>query len=137
MQNQIASIPIQLQPKTISDVESLIQAALDEIRRFPQSPTVAAALKYIAPIGYRPVVKLQEDGRKKRSTAAADKSWTPESGELLVYFEHDTGSESASTTHIKLNRAAKLGQVMQPRFNPVPVVGEPLSQTILRDRGRF
>jgi hypothetical protein len=41
---------------------------------------------HIAPQGYRPVVELLENGRKKRRTASAD-TWSAETGEIRIYFE--------------------------------------------------
>lgn len=71
---------------TISDVESLLQSSLEALRNLPLNSEITSALKYMVPDGYFPVVQLEEDGRKKRSTAAAS-NWTPEAGEIHIYFE--------------------------------------------------
>ncbi len=71
---------------TISDVENLVQSGIEALRNLPLSEEIALALQYIAPEGYLPVIQLEEHGRKKRSTAAAS-NWSPETGEIHIYFE--------------------------------------------------
>lgn len=58
--------------KTIQDCEEVFERKLWELG--------------IASDGYRPVVELLENGRKKRRTASAE-SWSPETGEIRIYFE--------------------------------------------------
>jgi hypothetical protein len=71
---------------TISDIEQTVQRGLEELRGAPLNDKITAALKFLTPPGYRPVAQLEEDGRKKRSTAAAS-NWNPETGEIVIYFE--------------------------------------------------
>jgi hypothetical protein len=71
---------------TISDIEQTVQNGLEALRNAPLSNQITAALKFLTPPGYRPIAQLEEDGRKKRSTAAAS-NWTPETGEIVIYFE--------------------------------------------------
>ena len=71
---------------TISDIEQTVQNGLEALRNAPMSDQITAALKFLTPSGYRPVAQLEEDGRKKRSTAAAS-NWNPETGEIVIYFE--------------------------------------------------
>jgi len=71
---------------TISDIERTVQNGLEELRGAPLNDKIAAALKFLTPPGYRPIAQLEEDGRKKRSTAAAS-NWNPETGEIVIYFE--------------------------------------------------
>ena len=73
-------------PSTISDIERTVQDGLEALRDAPLSDQIASALKFLVPPGYRPIAQLEEDGRKKRSTAAAS-NWTPETGEIVIYFE--------------------------------------------------
>ncbi|MBS1800255.1 MAG: hypothetical protein JSS95_10550 [Acidobacteria bacterium] len=220
---------------TISDVESAIQAGLEALRNAPLNDRITAALSFLAPEGFTPVIQLEEDGRKKRNTAAAS-NWSPENGEILIYFEpapnkastsagatpeptltsqqtaspeappaslrstgvttdeirqccealaeveigklfvaltrfrdkdlprypfawaasadsrhrvltgaiesgailvnkiHNPKSEHQTTT-VKLNRSGQMRQIVSARFHPVPVRGEPVSATIMRERG--
>jgi hypothetical protein len=214
--------------KTIQETEDSIEAALFRMRSVGISDsTISQALDFLAPRGFRPVVELQEDNRKKRRTASAD-NWRPATGQILIYFEpteeappspgadlplHHTEAPKSlfadsrmsdligaldeaetsngrtfvalkwfrdefllskafpwaqsyderqlvlakaisegliltskvanpraplyPTTTIKVNRQRQQRSVARPvsRFRPVRVAGEPLSSTILRDRG--
>src|SRR4051812_17595866 len=71
---------------TISDVEQTVQNGLEALRNAPLNDKITAALKFLTPPGYRPIAQLEEDRRKKRSTAAAS-NWTPKTGEIVIYFE--------------------------------------------------
>jgi hypothetical protein len=71
---------------TISDIEKTVQDGLEALRNAPLNDQITAALKFLTPHGYRPVAQLEEDGRKKRSTAAAS-NWNPATGEIVIYFE--------------------------------------------------
>jgi hypothetical protein len=212
---------------TINDVENTIQEGLEALRNAPLSDKITAALHFLAPEGFTPVIQLEEDGRKKRNTAAAS-NWSPENGEILIYFEPKAGAarlddsrmlkspvpslmaaeqadvspdevrqccealaeaekagklfvaltwfrdkdlpkhhfpwtasadsrqkvlaraiESGAiilkkipnpksdfpTTTVSLNRSGERQQVVTPRFRPVPVRGESVSATIMRERG--
>jgi hypothetical protein len=216
---------------TINDVENIIQEGLEALRNAPLSDKITAALNFLAPEGFTPVIQLEEDGRKKRNTAAAS-NWSPENGEILIYFEPKAGTsvsvarlddsrlpkspvpsliaaeqvdvspdevkqccealaeaekagklfvaltwfrdkdlprhhlpwtasavarqkvlaraiESGAillkkipnpksdfpTTTVSLNRSGEMQQVVTPRFRPVPVRGESISATIMRERG--
>src|SRR5882724_7142823 len=80
---------------TINDVENAIQAGLEALRNAPLNDKITAALSFLAPEGFTPVIQLEEDGRKKRNTAAAS-NWTPETGEILIYFEPKSNEASTS-----------------------------------------
>jgi len=224
---------------TISDAEHVIEQSLEALRKAPLSENIASGLQYLIPDGYRVVVELQEDGRKKRSTAAVS-NWTPELGEIFIYFEPEEAGNSIPspkplvasafapplppksnpqseipydevpdlhvtqlcealattekagrsfialkwfrdealplhrfdwaesiedrqkvlgraielgavqtgkianpkapqhpTTTLRLDRTSRFAQSIPPRFQPIPVRGEPLSTTIVRDRGNF
>lgn len=71
---------------TISDIEQIVQDGLEQLRDAPLSERITAALSFLTPPGYKPIAQLEEDGRKKRSTAAAS-NWSPETGEIRIYFE--------------------------------------------------
>jgi hypothetical protein len=71
---------------TISDVEQTVQDGLEALRDAPLNEQITAALKFLVPPGFRPIAQLEEDRRKKRSTASAS-NWNPETGEIVIYFE--------------------------------------------------
>ncbi len=71
---------------TINDIEQTVANGLEALRNAPLNEQITAALKFLTPHGYRPIAQLEEDGRKKRSTAAAS-NWNPETGEIVIYFE--------------------------------------------------
>jgi hypothetical protein len=71
---------------TIHDIEETLQNGLEALRDAPLNDQITAALKFLTPPGYRPIAQLEEDGRKKRSTAAGS-NWNPETGEIVIYFE--------------------------------------------------
>jgi hypothetical protein len=77
--------PIAPEP-TISDIEESVQKGLEALRGAPLNDQITEALKFLVPAGYRPYAQLEEDGRKKRSTAAAS-NWNPATGEIVIYFE--------------------------------------------------
>ncbi|HEY1744244.1 MAG TPA: hypothetical protein VGG18_13830 [Granulicella sp.] len=81
---------------TISDIEQAVQDGLEALRDAPLNDRIMSALKFLIPPGYRPIAQLEEDGRKKRSTAAAS-NWTPETGEIVIYFERQQPESSEST----------------------------------------
>ena len=73
-------------PTTIAEAEDCIQRGLERLRDLPLNDTVSEALSFVAPRGYRLVVQLEEDGRKKRSTASIS-NWNHDSGEIVMFFE--------------------------------------------------
>jgi hypothetical protein len=75
-------------PATINDIERIIASALEALRPAPLSQNITSAFPYLLPSGMRLRVQLEEDGRKKRSTAAAS-NWNPETGEIVLYYERD------------------------------------------------
>jgi hypothetical protein len=83
-------------PTTINDIEQIVASGLEALRNAPLNESITAAFKFLIPIGFRPRVQLEEDGRKKRSTASAS-NWSPETGEIVIYFERaDAGPTAAS-----------------------------------------
>jgi hypothetical protein len=85
--------------KSISDVEESVQGALEALPSILRSSPATSltrqlgeALAVLVPAGYRPVVELQENGRRKRRTASAD-NWTPETGKILISFSKDSSSQ--------------------------------------------
>ncbi len=81
-------------PRTISDIEQTIETALENLRPAPLSGDITAAFPFLLPSGLKIRVQLEEDGRKKRSTAAAS-NWTPETGEIVIYFERPESTTPA------------------------------------------
>ena len=79
--------------KTILQAEESIQDALESLRSMPLTRQLSAILDVLAPEGYRPIVELQEDGRKKRRTASLE-NWTPETGEILISFSREEHKKS-------------------------------------------
>jgi hypothetical protein len=74
---------------TIEECEEALEKKLGELR--------------IVPEGYRPVVELLENGRKKRRTASAD-SWSPETGEIRISFEPaEPAQEKSLPESVRLN----------------------------------
>ncbi|ADV84571.1 hypothetical protein [Terriglobus saanensis] len=71
---------------TIHDIEQIVQNGLEALRNAPLNEQITSALKFLTPAGYRPIAQFEEDGRKKRSSAAAS-NWNPETGEIVIYFE--------------------------------------------------
>jgi hypothetical protein len=66
---------------------------------------VKVGLNFLLRPGYRPVIQLEEDGRKKRSNASAS-NWNPETGEIVIFFEREDASER--------------GRSLDPRPSPEP-----------------
>ena len=83
-------------PATIADAEARISRGLVRLRTLAiADPDAAYAISMFAPSGHRTVVQLEEDGRKKRNTAAAS-NWNPRTGEMLLYFEPEDEEEDAA-----------------------------------------
>ena len=80
-------------PSTISEVEESIRQSLEGLRNIPFSEEVKVGLNFLLRPGYRPVIQLEEDGRKKRSNASAS-NWNPETGEIVIFFEREDASQS-------------------------------------------
>jgi hypothetical protein len=84
---------------TIRDLELDIEQVLDRVRLTSGSTTQKECLdiltqlrEVLAPFNFRPVVQLEEDGRKKRSTAGAE-NWKFKTGEIKIYYEPASNSE--------------------------------------------
>ncbi len=79
---------------TIEEVESRLMEGLAKLRS-PQYKPLETLLQPLIPKGYRVKVSLVEKAdkagktRKKRRTASAD-SWSPDLGEVRIYFEPET-----------------------------------------------
>lgn len=73
-------------PTTINEIERTIQEGLEALRRAPLNEKIMAALSFLVPEGFAPVVQLEEEGRKKRGNSSAT-NWDPEKGEIVIYFE--------------------------------------------------
>jgi hypothetical protein len=88
-----------MESKSIIEVEESVQGALEALPSILRSRPLTSltqqlvdAVKILVPAGYRPVVELQENGRRKRRTASAD-NWSPETGEILISFSKDDSTQ--------------------------------------------
>src|SRR5271168_2903684 len=90
--------------ETISEVEAKVQAGLEALRNVPLSPEITLALKFLLPDGLSPVVQFEEDGRKKRSSAAAS-NWNPRTGEIRIYFDPISAVGEQKTDSSPLQRS--------------------------------
>jgi hypothetical protein len=104
-----------METKSIIEVEESIQSALEVLpsilRATPSTPLtrqLTEALQVLMPVGYHPVVELQENGRRKRRTASAE-NWTPETGEILISFSKDFSSEQLQKPSPEPPRAPFVG----------------------------
>lgn len=80
---------------TIADAEARISRGITHLRSMSiADPDAAYAISMLAPSGRHIVVHLEEDGRKKRNTAASSE-WSHGSGEMLFYWEADEGQDIA------------------------------------------
>ena len=71
---------------TIEEVESRLEKDLSKLRS-PEFKSLETVRERLTPDGYRVHVQLlDKKKRKKRKDASAD-TWTPESGEIRIYFE--------------------------------------------------
>jgi len=120
----------------IQDCEDAVENGIAVLEKMsPYNAEVARAMQFLAPKGFRPVVEFRESGRKQRRTASAD-NWTPANGEILITFE-PAGAGDAAVSDEPAKSAKADGDLAEARrFLPVPISGESLSHTILRDRGR-
>jgi hypothetical protein len=70
----------------INEVEIAASSLFAALRHVSLSPELEEIRDYLFPDGMTPVVQLEEDGRKKRSSAAAW-NWNPKSGEIRIFLE--------------------------------------------------
>jgi len=70
----------------ISDAEVAASSLFAALRRVKLSPELEEIRDYLFPEGMAPVVQLEEDGRKKRSSAAPW-NWSPKTGEIRIFQE--------------------------------------------------
>ncbi len=97
---------------TIEQVESQLEEALSKLRS-PEYSALEPLLKPLIPKGYRAHVSLvDKDQRKKRKNASAD-NWSPESGEVRIYFEafelseQSSPNESPATLNVQANASSE------------------------------
>src|SRR5580692_7977479 len=89
-----ASSSVDLSHLSIPDAEEIIEEALNDMG-FSADPSLARAMRFLAPPGYQAIVELcGENGRSKRRNATAD-TWSPEEDEVRIYFERIGDGESA------------------------------------------
>jgi hypothetical protein len=83
--------------RNIQQAEENIETAFLQLNKYRENPALAQVLEFLAPRGYRPVVELQEDGRSMRRHDDATE-WTPELGEIRIYFEPANEAEIAAAS---------------------------------------
>ncbi len=114
-------------PLTIAEAEDCIQKGLERLRDVPLSEPIAQALSFVAPKGYRLVVQLEEDGRKKRSTASVS-NWNHDTGEIVMFFEPI--AESHVTEAPQPRALSPETPNAQAPILRIPVVDEPSGQQV-------
>jgi len=112
-------------PATILEIEETIRAGLEALRRAPMNDTITAALNFLIPEGFVPVVQLEEEGRKKRSNSAAS-NWDPERGEIVIYFERTAAEPAVRAQHVVQTVSQPFGG---PRASRVQISAEPSEAT--------
>lgn len=130
--------PVEQDPTnlTIPEAEEIIEEALEELA-FSTDPSLARALRFLAPAGYQAIVELcGENGRSKRRNAHAG-VWTPEEDEIRIYFERvdESGDDDADAEPTHAPGNSKLRQVVPPRSraNTRPISGPPPAQANFED----
>jgi hypothetical protein len=88
--------PALRQPASTDEIESKIEIGLEEARNAPLSPNITAALQYLVPKDYRPVVQLEQVGPKKRN-AETEWNWHPETARIVIYYERSNPNANAPT----------------------------------------
>lgn len=71
---------------TIQEVEQRIPALLSALSAVKLTPELEEVRNFLFPPDFIPVIQLEKGGRKMRSTAAAW-NWTPETGDVRIYFD--------------------------------------------------
>jgi hypothetical protein len=115
--------------KTISDAEAKVQAGLEALRNIPLSPEITLALKFLLPDGLSPIVQFEEDGRKKRSSAAAS-NWNPRTGEIRIYFDpiSTVGEQKTDPNSLPSSPESGVAEDVHLPIQPLKAQGQP-SQT--------
>jgi len=98
-QSSTTSSTPSLEVPTIRDREERMERALDLLRSTSDATPPDQAMQIVselrmlfAPSGYRPTVQLEEEGRKKRATAA-ETNWRFDRGEIVIFHEPINGLE--------------------------------------------
>lgn len=115
-------------PTNLDDAEQDICRTLDEVERQGRA---FIALKWfrddvLASKGFAWAVEAE--GRQAVLARAIEKG-------LVVTSRVPNPRSSFPTTAVRLNRSKLAGQAEGQRYSPIRIQGEPLSSTILRDRG--
>jgi hypothetical protein len=93
---------------TIQELESHLEVGLSKLRS-PEYKPLEAYLLPLVPQNYRVHVSLlDKSGRKKKKNASAD-NWSPESGEIRIYFEavNPSSPENLASVPIPQTRLSK------------------------------
>ena len=108
---------------TVSEAQQAVQDGLDALRATPGDPRVSRALQFLVPEGFHPVVKLEEENPQAPTALSGD--WNPGTASIRISFQ-PVAADASAPEHLPL-----------PRYRPVPVRGEPVSFTIMREREGF
>ena len=119
----------------ISALETSVQEGLELLRKSDLPDQARFALAFLAPEGMTPVIELYADHHHKLVPPDA---WNPEIGEVHVSFRASISSQPSTSFATEKEAPAETISTQLPplRFQPIAVRGEPVSATLLRDRGR-
>ncbi len=125
--NPPVSTAVPLGLPTIREREERMERALDLLRSTSDSTPPSDALEILselrmlfAPSGYRPTVQLEEEGRKKRATAA-ESNWRFERGEIVIFHETVSGLELVPTPNSEI-----------PPSSPAAIIASPVGDEDVR-----
>jgi hypothetical protein len=115
---------------TIEDAEHQIEDAIDKLRSSEYEP-LQPALQRLIPQGFRPRVALYGAERKKKKNASAD-NWSPESGEIRIFFERIPAASPAAAPGSPKATPPHAARPAQPASGPSlePPARDPLSDLV-------
>jgi len=118
----------------IEELELQTEKGLSELRSV-QHRSLIESLRPLVPDGYRARVHLHgEKGRKKRRDAPAD-SWSPDSGEIRIFFEREARVQPPAPMPIpeaRANHAQAEPSAIQSAPDPVADLIRALDQAEMR-----
>jgi len=117
--------------QTISELESSASILFDTLLQQPLPSELNKVRELLFPEGFRPVVHLTISGKTSPYSDAAS-NWEPMAGEIVIHLKQSQSNPELIANPV---RTPEKSDTIKPRFRPVPVRGEPVSTTILRDRG--
>jgi hypothetical protein len=106
-------------PQTIEEAQNSIKSAILKLADVDPN----RVKPFLCPDGYELVVELQEEGRKKRRNASSE-NWSPEKGEVFIYFEKRPPGAATVSAPI----AARPGQAPAKNDVSKPEAENPVKQ---------